>query len=119
MICYCVYHNGMDLIPPIFRGIGDVAMFNNLTTHGVRFGTVMSMQISVIELAFTENNCFHATFQNASHVRHRNCRQSHVKCFVAVQKQRLSSFQFLTCTVRSTSFDFCSSGNEMLCFFVF
>jgi hypothetical protein len=70
MICYCVYHNWTDLIPPIFRGIGDVAMFDNLTTNGVCFGTVMSMQISVLELAFTENNWFHTTFQNACHVCH-------------------------------------------------
>jgi hypothetical protein len=68
MICYRVYHNWSDLIPPIFGEIGDLAVLDNLTTHSVCFCTVMSMQISVIEFAFTENNCFDATFQNAHHV---------------------------------------------------
>ena len=119
MICYCVYHNGTDLVPPIFGGIGDVAVFDDLTTHGVCFCTVTSMQISVVELAFTENNCFDATFQNACHVCHWNCRHTHVKCFVAVQKQRLPTFNFFTCTTCYIAFDFCSSGNWILCFFVF
>ena len=48
MISYCVYHNWTNLVPPIFGGIGDVAVFENLTTQSVCFGTVMSMDTSVV-----------------------------------------------------------------------
>ena len=63
MICYNVYHKWSNLVPPIFGGIGDdVAVFDNLTTHGACFCAVTSvMHISVVKLAFTENNCYNTT----------------------------------------------------------